>query len=1111
MMETTAGATSSGSVAEVSQPMMSTQRRVNPSIYTNQASKSDDHCPECKCNPCECHEASRKAPTAPKAKEFGLWQNSVLAGKAQKDKKTKKETNESVKILKTTKTPTGKQVQGNYGLDYQPEEKLDMYGHSMRGSPKLHSPRIPDNKYPGQGPGRPENISSTDAFDVLKKDPFGRDSNMTEDDLEEDWEDIKNAGKKTIGAGAIGLAALGGGGTQAQTVPANTGTNVAQTQSVSSNAAIVKSLVNPEARQRFLKQHSDTTAQLKDPKYDHNPDALAQHATYPKEQHSQYIQNVKNVAEFQNPYQIIRTALNMAGLTPQEVLQNLPKGYKLPSTEPKSEPVRIPGDPGYKAPVNEFKKSSRNINELEYGQGQRQLRLAEVDDKSELDSSGIQRIIKKMAAKHQDEKWTKEQLAALGKKLAAAGRREEERKNKKGVKETANKPKSPNRNDPWEQGWSAAHRLQSNYECPYKKGTAEYERWMNGYEEGSSQRGHYDESVKEGSDQQLTIQQLATISDEALDNAYHYGRSTPGNTFGWQANLKSAAYAKQMIDKGITDIEAISDAIHKGWNVTAKAFVQNPDKFDDTKKLKAAGKLEAKLQQREKLMNIGYSQLPDEEQEKDRVVARALLQAITGQQDMSEAVEDHTKIKVDRISSKYPGTNILTGSSSVRVGRKGKSSIGTFPTFEIDGHRYITLADGNKIERALRQDVAEDLEESKRTMSRAAKGNEKYGKDGMQALAKAGREGKDLDKIRAKYNKYDEDIEEGWSQKYKNSINCSHPKGFSQKAHCAGKKKHNESIEMEMTCEDCGMCKTHGDHNHNALDEACWKGYHKEGMKTMFGKEYPNCKKNKNESLETYIRKGECPGCGGSMIAEGQLNEKQDACYHKVKSRYKVWPSAYASGALVQCRKKGAANWGNSTKKESIDLDENLHDWFGKEKWVRMDTKGNIKGPCARGSKSEGKPKCLPQSKAHSIGKKGRASAATKKRREDPNPERSGKAINVKTSTKSTAKTEGMSAKIKPIQELSSAILDRYKEKAKKSSDELIRQGKYRKANDRTMNVMKATGKQIDNTVSSIRKSLRNDKSVAEGSNTKVTKTSSDIRAINKAAMKEISSLKKNK
>ena len=52
---------------------------------------------------------------------------------------------------------------------------------------------------------------------------------------------------------------------------------------------------------------------------------------------------------------------------------------------------------------------------------------------------------------------------------------------------------------------------------------------------------------------------------------------------------------------------------------------------------------------------------------------------------------------------------------------------------------------------------------------------------------------------------------------------------------------------------------------------------------------------------------------------------KKDACYHKVKSRYSVWPSAYASGALVKCRKKGAANWGNS-KKEAFDIDALLND-----------------------------------------------------------------------------------------------------------------------------------------------------------------------------------------
>ena len=126
----------------------------------------------------------------------------------------------------------------------------------------------------------------------------------------------------------------------------------------------------------------------------------------------------------------------------------------------------------------------------------------------------------------------------------------------------------------------------------------------------------------------MSIEDLATVSDEALDNAYHYGRSTPGNTFGWQANLKSAEFAKRVIDSGVTDIEKISDAIHSGWNETAKKFVANPDQFSDTQKLRDNGKFDAKIEQRRKLSNVNYSSLPEEEKEKDRVVARALLNAI---------------------------------------------------------------------------------------------------------------------------------------------------------------------------------------------------------------------------------------------------------------------------------------------------------------------------------------------------------------------------------------------------------------------------------------------------------------------------------------------------
>jgi hypothetical protein len=114
-------------------------------------------------------------------------------------------------------------------------------------------------------------------------------------------------------------------------------------------------------------------------------------------------------------------------------------------------------------------------------------------------------------------------------------------------------------------------------------------------------------------------------------------------------------------------------------------------------------------------------------------------------------------------------------------------------------------------------------------------------------------------------------VAEEWSQKYKSSINCSHPKGFSQKAHCAGKKKHNESIEMEMVCEDCGMCETHVDHQN--LDEACWKGYHKEGNKELFGKTVPNCVKNTNEEASMTDELERILELGGVKLNEELVQE----------------------------------------------------------------------------------------------------------------------------------------------------------------------------------------------------------------------------------------------
>ena len=84
---------------------------------------------------------------------------------------------------------------------------------------------------------------------------------------------------------------------------------------------------------------------------------------------------------------------------------------------------------------------------------------------------------------------------------------------------------------------------------------------------------------------------------------------------------------------------------------------------------------------------------------------------------------------------------------------------------------------------------------------------------------------------------------------------------------------------------------------------------------------------------------------------------------------------------------------------------EDLRKWFGKGKkgdWVRVGTDGEIKGDCAR-EPGEGKPKCMPRSKAHSMDKKDRASSARRKRRADPSVDRPGtgnKPIMVKTDKK---------------------------------------------------------------------------------------------------------------
>ena len=291
-----------------------------------------------------------------------------------------------------------------------------------------------------------------------------------------------------------------------------------------------------------------------------------------------------------------------------------------------------------------------------------------------------------------------------------------------------------------------------------------------------------------------------------------------------------------------------------------------------------------------------------------------------------------------------------------------------------------------------------------------------------------------------------------WSDKYKRSINCDSPQGFSQKAHCAARKKRSkgeetvskspfkeskdpikftqfthktkhlpksqhqldpnldlkqlvqhsvkqyvdrdadgdvdvydkpkkktpdENVSSAVKAQEYSsklMSKQKGELKHTRRGMAYEETMNEEGLRDWFGKSRskdgkpgwvnvvtggtcasdepgegtPKCvssakraSMSKAERLSAARRKkaadpGQQQKTGAAkptyvstdkpkkkMKEEIELKEedkkpKRDACYHKVKSRYKVWPSAYASGALVKCRKVGADSWG--TKSEQVDM-----------------------------------------------------------------------------------------------------------------------------------------------------------------------------------------------
>jgi len=108
-----------------------------------------------------------------------------------------------------------------------------------------------------------------------------------------------------------------------------------------------------------------------------------------------------------------------------------------------------------------------------------------------------------------------------------------------------------------------------------------------------------------------------------------------------------------------------------------------------------------------------------------------------------------------------------------------------------------------------------------------------------------------------------------------------------------------------------------------------------------------------------------------------EKKKKRDRCL-RIADRKFDKPSAYKSGAVVRCRK--GSIW-KGLKEEQIRevVKESLRDWFKKEKWVRINTSGNISGDCGTMKKGKATTRCLPKAKAQSLTKAERKATVTKK------------------------------------------------------------------------------------------------------------------------------------
>ena len=131
------------------------------------------------------------------------------------------------------------------------------------------------------------------------------------------------------------------------------------------------------------------------------------------------------------------------------------------------------------------------------------------------------------------------------------------------------------------------------------------------------------------------------------------------------------------------------------------------------------------------------------------------------------------------------------------------------------------------------------------------------------------------------------------------------------------------------------------------------------------GRAYYNRRIAAGEVPSAYLSGRAVKVCKGLMEGDEETVECEDCGWE--------WNLEDGGKEPFLCHKCGHDNT------EKYDMNESLRDWFKKEDWVRIDTQGNITGPCGTMKKGQATTRCLPRAKANSLSKEERAATARKK------------------------------------------------------------------------------------------------------------------------------------